>query len=43
MSAQAKLNIASIIGIKDGIYQVFALIDQNLEVYSQHPGKTDLI
>ncbi|MBX9917577.1 MAG: hybrid sensor histidine kinase/response regulator [Nitrosomonas sp.] len=43
MSAQPTLNIASIIGIKDGIYQVFALIDQNLEVYSQHPGKTDLI
>lgn len=43
MSAQPKLNIASIIGIKDGIYQVFALIDQNLEVYSQHPGKTDLV
>ena len=43
MSAQAKLNIASIIGIKDGIDQVFALIDQNLEVYSQHPGKTDLV
>lgn len=43
MSAQPTLNIASIIGIKDGIYQVFALIDQNLEVYSQHPGKIDLI
>ncbi|NBQ68581.1 MAG: hybrid sensor histidine kinase/response regulator, partial [Nitrosomonadaceae bacterium] len=43
MSAQPKLNIASIIGIKDGIDQVFALIDQNLEVYSQHPGKTDLV
>lgn len=43
MSAQAKLNIASIIGIKDGIDQVFALIDQNLEVYSRHPDKADLI
>ncbi|MDE2387961.1 MAG: hybrid sensor histidine kinase/response regulator, partial [Betaproteobacteria bacterium] len=43
MSAQPKLNIASIIGIKDGIYQVFALIDQNLEVYSQHPGKINLV
>jgi len=43
MSAQPKLNIASIIGIKDGIYQVFALIDQTLEVYSQHPGKVNLL
>lgn len=43
MSAQPKLNISSIIGIKEGIYQVFALIDQNLEVYSQHPGNANLI
>ncbi|MDO8895121.1 Hpt domain-containing protein [Nitrosomonas sp.] len=43
MSAQPKLNIASIIGIKDGIYQVFALIDQNLDVYSKHPGNDKLI
>ena len=43
MSAQPKLNIASIIGIKDGIYQVFTLIDQNLEVYSKHPGNDKLI
>ena len=43
MNAQPKLNIASIIGIKDGIYQVFALIDQTLEVYGQHPGKTNLL
>ncbi|PXW86464.1 chemosensory pili system protein ChpA (sensor histidine kinase/response regulator) [Nitrosomonas sp. Nm84] len=39
MSAQPKLNIASIIGIKEGIYQVFSLIDQNLDAYSQHPDK----
>jgi len=43
MSAQPKLNIASIIGIKDGIDQVFALIDQTLEVYSQHPDKLNLL
>lgn len=43
MSAQPKLNIASIIGIKDGIDQVFALIDQTLEVYSQHPEKLNLL
>lgn len=39
MSAQPKLNISSIIGIKEGIYQVFSLIDQNLEAYSKHPGQ----
>ncbi|MER2514354.1 MAG: Hpt domain-containing protein [Nitrosomonas ureae] len=43
MNAQPKLNISAIIGIKDGIYQIFALIDQNLEVYSQHPGNDKLI
>ena len=43
MSAQPKLNISAIIGIKDGIYQAFALIDQNLEVYSQHPDNDKLI
>ena len=43
MSAQPKLNIASIIGIKDGIHQVFALIDQNLDVYRQHPGNDKFI
>ena len=43
MSAQPKLNISSIIGIKEGIYQVFALIDQNLDVYSKHPGNSILI
>ena len=43
MSAQPKLNIASIIGIKDGIDQVFALIDQTLEVYGQHPDKINLL
>ena len=35
MGAQPKLNIAAIIGIKDGIYQVFASIDQNLDAYNQ--------
>lgn len=43
MSAQAKLNISSIYGIKEGIYQVFSLIDQNLESYTQHPDKMNLI
>jgi len=43
MSAQPNLNISAIIGIKDGIYQIFALIDQNLEVYGQHPGNDRLI
>ena len=43
MSAQPKLNIASIIGIKDGIHQVFALMDQNLEVYRKHPDNDKFI
>ena len=43
MSAQPKLNIASIIGIKEGIYQVFSLIDQNLDAYSRHPDKVNPI
>ena len=43
MSAQPKLNIASIIGIKEGIYQVFALIDQNLDAYGQQPDKINPI
>ncbi len=43
MSAQAKVNISSIYGIKEGIYQVFSLIDQNLESYKQYPDKMNLI
>src|SRR5687768_10867265 len=43
MSAQPKLNISSIIGIKEGIYQVFSLIDQNLDDYGKHPDKTNPI
>jgi len=43
MSAQHKLNISSIYGIKEGIYQVFSLIDQNLDSYTQHPEKISLI
>ena len=43
MSAQHKLNISSIYGIKEGIYQVFSLIDQNLDGYTQHPEKISLI
>jgi len=43
MSAQPKLNIASIIGIKEGIYQVFSLIDQNLDAYGKHPDKINPI
>lgn len=43
MSAQPKLNISSIIGIKEGVYQAFALIDQNLDVYNKHPSNISLI
>ncbi|MCE7915057.1 MAG: hybrid sensor histidine kinase/response regulator [Nitrosomonas sp. PRO4] len=43
MSAKPKLNISSIIGIKEGIYQVFSLIDQNLDAYSKYPSKLNPI
>ena len=43
MSAQPKLNISSIIGIKEGIHQVFSLIDQNLDAYSKHPNNINPI
>ncbi len=43
MSAQPKLNISSIIGIKEGIYQVFSLIDQNLDAYVKYPDKINPI
>lgn len=43
MSAQRKLNISSIIGIKEGIYQVFSLIDQNLDTFTEHPDKINSI
>lgn len=43
MSAQRKLNISSIIGIKEGIYQVFSLIDQNLDTFSEHPDTINSI
>ncbi len=39
MSAQSKLNISSIIGIKEGIYQVFSLIEQNIDAIASHPDK----
>ncbi|UJP04781.1 MAG: hybrid sensor histidine kinase/response regulator [Nitrosomonas sp.] len=43
MTAQPRLNISAIIGIKDGIDQVFALIEQSLEVYSKHPDNDKFI
>ncbi len=43
MSAQPKLNISSIFGIKEGIHQVFSLIEQNLDAYSKQPTNTNLI
>ncbi|SFP82231.1 chemosensory pili system protein ChpA (sensor histidine kinase/response regulator) [Nitrosomonas cryotolerans] len=36
MNAKAKLNIASIIGIQDGINQIFSLIEQYLDAYIQN-------
>ena len=36
MNAKTKLNIASIIGIQDGINQIFSLIEQYLDAYIQN-------
>ncbi|MEK6735587.1 MAG: hybrid sensor histidine kinase/response regulator [Pseudomonadota bacterium] len=38
MNVQTKLNISSIIGVKEGINQIFSLIDQNLGAYARNPG-----
>lgn len=38
MNAQKKLNISSIIGVKEGINQIFSLIDQNLTAYAGNPA-----
>ncbi len=36
MNTKTKLNIASIIGVKDGIDQIFSSVDENLELYAQN-------
>ena len=41
MNTNTKLNIASVIGVRDGIDQIFSLINEYLESYSQNTGKTD--
>ena len=43
MSSQHRLNITSIIGIKEGIYQIFSLIGQSLANYGKYPNKIILI
>lgn len=43
MSAQPKLNISSVIGINEGIHQVFSLIEQNLDTYSKNPNNINPI
>lgn len=35
MNTQTRLNIASISGIKESIHEIFSLIEQNLDTYSQ--------
>ena len=36
MNIKTKLNITSVIGVKDGIDQIFALINQHLDAYAQN-------
>ena len=36
MNINTKLNITSIVGVKDGIDQIFALINQHLDAYAQN-------
>lgn len=40
MNTNTKLNISSVIGLKDGIDQIFSLIHEYLESYSQDTEKT---
>ncbi len=39
MNTNSKLNIASVIGVRDGIDQIFSLINEYLESYSQNTGE----
>ncbi len=38
MNTQKTLNISSIAGMKEGIHEIFSLIEQNLDAYSQNPA-----
>ena len=40
MNTNTKLNIASIIGVRDGVDQIFSLINEYLETYSQNAKET---
>lgn len=43
MNINTKLNITSIIGVKDGIDQIFALINQHLDAYAQNTNDSPQI
>ncbi len=43
MNTNTKLNITSIIGVKDGINQIFTLINRHLDDYSQNTNDTPQI
>ncbi|MDH5552670.1 MAG: Hpt domain-containing protein, partial [Nitrosomonas sp.] len=43
MNTNTKLNITSIIGVKDGIDQIFTLINQHLDAYAQNTNDTPQI
>jgi chemosensory pili system protein ChpA (sensor histidine kinase/response regulator) len=43
MNAQTKLNISSIIGLKEGIHQIFSLIEHDFDIYAKYPSDHTLI
>ncbi len=43
MNAQPKFNISSIIGLKEGIHQIFSLIEHDFNIYIKYPSDQTLI
>lgn len=43
MNTKTKLNITSVIGVKDGIDQIFALINEHLDTYAQNTDEVNQI
>lgn len=43
MNAQPKFNISSIIGLKEGIHQIFSLIEHDFNIYTKYPSDLTLI
>ena len=43
MNIQPKFNISSIIGLKEGIHQIFSLIEHDFDIYIKYPSDQTLI